>query len=134
VTDDPVPDPEAAGLEASPLEAAGLTPGALEAAHPLVRPWLRAEGVAAFVGGIAAWVWLGGNPVLLIALILTPDLAMLGYLRGPAVGALTYNVVHSWATAGVLSVRAWPSSPRLSSSSGCCSWRTRGWTVASATA
>ena len=27
---------------------------------------------------------------------------MLGYLRGPAVGAIAYNLVHNWATAGVL--------------------------------
>jgi len=101
-SDPPASRPAPANSEASGLEKAAFEPSVLEAGHPSVRPWLRAEGVVAFVGGIVAWSWLGGNPAVLIALILTPDLAMLGYLRGPAIGAFTYNVAHSWATAGVL--------------------------------
>lgn len=31
---------------------------------------------------------------LVVALALAPDLGMLGYLRSPAVGALTYNLFH----------------------------------------
>jgi len=83
------------------LEASVLAPSEL-ATSPWVRGWLRAEGVVAFVGAIVAWVWLGGNPAVLLALILTPDISMLGYLRGPAVGAITYNLVHNWATAGIV--------------------------------
>ena len=57
-------------LETTPLAAATSTPSALEATTPWVRRWLRAEGVVAFIGGVLAWVWLGGNPVILVALIL----------------------------------------------------------------
>lgn len=83
------------------LEAT-LQPSTLEATTPWVRRWLRAEGLAAFVGGITAWVLLGGAPIWLIVLILAPDLAIAGYLRGPHVGAVVYNVVHNWATAGIV--------------------------------
>jgi hypothetical protein len=30
-------------------------------------------------------------------LLLVPDLSAVGYLRGPRLGAFTYNVVHNWA-------------------------------------
>ena len=42
-----------------------------------------------------AWWWF-------LVLFLLPDLSMLGYLAGPRIGALTYNVVHHKATAVAL--------------------------------
>lgn len=39
-----------------------------------------------------AWWWFP-------ALLLTPDVGMVGYLAGPRVGALTYNLLHHKATA-----------------------------------
>lgn len=55
---------------------------------------LKLEQVALFFLGIflfstleVAWWWF---PVLL----LTPDVSMVGYLAGPKIGALIYNVVH----------------------------------------
>lgn len=36
------------------------------------------------------WLWFG-------ALILAPDLSMLGYLAGPRVGAASYDAVHTYA-------------------------------------
>ena len=38
------------------------------------RAWLRLEGLAAFALGVAAYLALGGNPVLLIPLVLAVDL------------------------------------------------------------
>ncbi len=67
------------------------------AAGPSVRGWLRLEGVAAFVAGLALFGWLGGPWLLAIPLLLVPDLSAVGYLRGPRLGALTYNAVHNWA-------------------------------------
>jgi len=65
--------------------------------------WLRIEGVAAFVAGIALYGWLGGAWLAVVPLLLLPDVSMVGYLRGPRLGAMTYNVVHNWATGlGVL--------------------------------
>jgi hypothetical protein len=62
-----------------------------------VRGWLRVEGAAAFVTGLAIFGWLGGAWLLALPLLLLPDLSMLGYLRGPRVGALVYNAAHNWA-------------------------------------
>lgn len=61
-----------------------------------VRGWLRAEAAAAFLAGLALYGWLGGPWLALVPLLLVPDLSMVGYLRGPRLGALTYNLVHNW--------------------------------------
>jgi hypothetical protein len=44
----------------------------------------------------------GGSWLLYIALILTPDLFILGYLRGPVAGAAIYNLGHTWLLPGIL--------------------------------
>ena len=74
----------------------------LESTTPWVRRWLRAEGIAAFVGGVAAWLALGGPLPWLVVFILAPDLSMAGYLVGPHAGAITYNIAHNWATGGLV--------------------------------
>ena len=62
-----------------------------------MRGWLRLEGVAAFVAGLAIYGWLGGPWLIVLPLLLVPDASAIGYLRGPRLGAFTYNVVHNWA-------------------------------------
>jgi hypothetical protein len=62
-----------------------------------VRGWLRLEGAAAFVAGLALYGWLGGPWLIVLPLLLLPDLSAVGYLRSPRLGAFTYNVVHNWA-------------------------------------
>ena len=70
-----------------------------------VRGWLRLEGAAAFIAGLALYGWLGGAWLVVVPLLLVPDLSAVGYLRGPRVGAITYNVVHNWALGlGVLGI------------------------------
>ncbi len=59
--------------------------------------WLRIEGVAALVAGVALYLALGGWWILVVPLLLVPDVSMIGYLRGPALGAAVYNLVHNWA-------------------------------------
>jgi hypothetical protein len=61
-----------------------------------VRGWLRIEGLAAFIAGLALYGWLGGPWLVVIPLLLLPDASAVGYLRGPRLGALTYNLVHTW--------------------------------------
>ena len=56
---------------------------------------LRAEWVAVGIAGIGLYLWMGGEALWLIPLLLAPDLSMLGYLAGPRVGAVTYNAVHN---------------------------------------
>jgi hypothetical protein len=62
-----------------------------------VRGWLRLEGLAALIAGLALYGWLGGPWLLVIPLLLLPDISAIGYLHGPRLGAFTYNVVHNWA-------------------------------------
>jgi hypothetical protein len=67
---------------------------------------LRVESAAMFVVGIVAYLSLGGEPLLLIPALLAPDLSALGYLAGPRVGAVTYNLVHNWAAASIFALLA----------------------------
>ena len=70
--------------------APGITNGA-------VRNWLRLEGLAALVAGLALFGAGGGNWLFVIPLLLLPDLSAAGYLVSRRVGAITYNVAHNWA-------------------------------------
>ncbi len=68
---------------------------------------LRLEGLAVLVGALALYFDADFGWLLLVLLILAPDLSMLGYLAGPAVGAACYDVAHTYAlpiTLGVVGV------------------------------
>ncbi|ROT31278.1 DUF4260 family protein [Micromonospora sp. HM5-17] len=56
---------------------------------------IAALAVVVTVAAGYAWWWL-------LALFLLFDLSMLGYLRGPRVGALCYNLGHSYALPALL--------------------------------
>lgn len=71
--------------------------------------WLRIEGVAAFAAALAAYFSLGGGWAFLLLLFLAPDLSMLGYLGGARVGALAYNLFHTYAVPLALLGVAWAS-------------------------
>jgi Domain of unknown function (DUF4260) len=76
--------------------------------HPTVRSWLRLEGLAAFLMGLALYGANGGPWLLVIPFLLLPDVSMLGYLRDPRLGAFTYNLVHNWAIGlAVLGLGVW---------------------------
>jgi hypothetical protein len=62
------------------------------------RPWLRAEGVATLAAGLAGFLYLGLPWWAFVLLLIVPDVSMVGYLRGPRVGAIVYNVAHDLAT------------------------------------
>ncbi len=65
----------------------------------LTRPTLLLRFEGAAVLGLAVWGFsqLGSSWWLFVALLLTPDVAMAGYLRGPRVGAAVYNAAHTYA-------------------------------------
>lgn len=69
---------------------------------------LRLEGLAVLVGALVVYFDAGFGWLLLLLLVLAPDLSMLGYLAGPAIGAASYDAVHTYllpialAVAGVL--------------------------------
>ena len=68
---------------------------------------LRAEAVALFVAGVLAYLQLNGHPLWLLPLLLAPDLSMVGYLGGPRLGAITYNLVHNLVTALIVLAIGW---------------------------
>ena len=69
-----------------------------------VRFILRAEGGVALALSLAAYHALGFSWWLFAATLLAPDLAMLGYLRDPATGALTYNLAHTYVAPFILAL------------------------------
>jgi hypothetical protein len=68
----------------------------------LPRLLLHLEGVLVFAAAIVAFAHLGGNGWLFIALLLVPDLAMLGYLVNTRVGSILYDAVHTYVAPGIL--------------------------------
>jgi hypothetical protein len=63
----------------------------------LPRRLLHLEGLAVAVGSLVLYFDAGFGWLLLVVLVLAPDLSMLGYLGGPQVGSLTYDLVHTYA-------------------------------------
>jgi hypothetical protein len=68
---------------------------------------LRGESLAAFLGGVALYLALRGHPLWLLPLLLAPDLSVVGYIGGPRLGAITYNLVHNWIVAAALLALGW---------------------------
>jgi hypothetical protein len=62
---------------------------------PPVRAILRLEALLLFAALIAAYWLLRGNWVVFVVLLLSPDLAMLPYLRSARIGAWSYNAFHT---------------------------------------
>jgi hypothetical protein len=63
----------------------------------LPRRLLHLEGAAVLVAALVLYFDAGYGWLLLLLLFLAPDLGMVGYLGGPELGALTYDVVHTYA-------------------------------------
>lgn len=60
------------------------------------RTFLRVEGLATLAIALAGYFTLNGPIWLLVILALAPDLSMVGYLAGPRLGSLSYNIVHTY--------------------------------------
>jgi len=56
---------------------------------------LRLEGGCVLVLSIICYREIRANWILFAVLLLVPDLAMLGYLRGARIAAAVYNLVHT---------------------------------------
>ncbi|MGH2380582.1 MAG: DUF4260 family protein [Candidatus Limnocylindria bacterium] len=68
---------------------------------------LRVEAVALFVTGVLLFLQFNGNALWLLPLLLAPDLSMIGYVGGPRLGAITYNLAHNLVTALVILAVGW---------------------------
>lgn len=72
---------------------------------------LRLEGAAVLAACAGAYGAVGGGWWLFAIRFLAPDLAFLGYLAGPRVGAAAYNATHSLLgplALGAAGVWGWP--------------------------
>jgi hypothetical protein len=63
----------------------------------LPRILLRLEGVAVAVSAIALYFHADHPWWLLVALVLAPDLSMVGYLAGSTIGAAAYDAAHTYS-------------------------------------
>lgn len=68
---------------------------------------LRAEAIVIFVAGVLLYLQLNGEALWLLPLLLAPDISMVGYLGGPRLGAVTYNLAHNLATALIVLGVGW---------------------------
>ena len=69
-----------------------------------VRLLLRTEGAVLLAVSTYIYAEYGRSWILFAVLILAPDIGMLGYLADTRVGAVTYNLVHTYLGPGVLLV------------------------------
>lgn len=68
---------------------------------------LRLENLAVAAVATLAFRAVGGTWGLFAILALLPDLAMLGYLAGPVVGARAYNAAHTYVAPALLAAVGW---------------------------
>lgn len=69
--------------------------------------FLRLEGLAVLAIAIAIFIANDYNFLWFIALLLAPDVFMVGYLKDSKLGALTYNIGHSYISPVLLAVLAY---------------------------
>ncbi len=93
--------PSAAGAVSHPT-AARAARAAETAAPPVTldrqaRGWLRLEAFVVGLVGAVLYARLGGDWIWFVPAFLLVDVSAVGYLRGPRLGALTYDAAHNWA-------------------------------------
>ncbi len=74
---------------------------------------LRLEAAGIAILTMAAYQIWGMSWWLFVALVLVPDLCMLGYLKGPRIGAICYNAFHVYFIALGVCVAGWWSGSQL---------------------
>lgn len=80
------------------------------------RALLRLEGLAMLAAATSAYAQTGQSWWLFAALLLVPDVFMLGYLDSPRVGAAAYNLGHTYAgPAALVAAGLWLAAPLIGS-------------------
>ena len=82
-----------------------MLPGTL--IERLPRILLHIEGAVVAVAAIAVYFHAGYPWWLLVALVLAPDLSMVGYLAGNRFGAIAYDAAHTYALPVALAAIGW---------------------------
>ncbi len=86
-------DGESARGNAPRMNGSSTSPGCV---HGNARSILRVEAATLLVALVVAYHDVHASWLLFIALILAPDVAVVGYLRGTRIGAWSYNAFHSY--------------------------------------
>jgi len=73
----------------------------------------RTEGLALLVIVLYAYYRAHGNWLLFAILLFGVDISMLGYLKSPRLGAITYNLGHSAILPGLLVLSAYVNDWRI---------------------
>jgi hypothetical protein len=79
----------------------------LPAASGGVRRWLRLEGLMVLAAAVLVYARSGHSWLLFVVLFLTPDISFVGYVRGPRIGAMIYNIFHSYIVPVALGCGMW---------------------------
>ncbi len=58
--------------------------------------FVRLEGLVVLAVATTLYFWLQGSTTAYFILLLLPDVGMLGYIKNKSIGALIYNVSHSY--------------------------------------
>jgi hypothetical protein len=86
------------------VPASAVSPRNPSAVADGVTPLLRIEGAAAFAAALALYGHAGFSWPIFALCFLAPDVAMLGYLAGPRIGAAGYNLAHTYTLAVALTL------------------------------
>jgi Domain of unknown function (DUF4260) len=76
-------------------------------ADRLPRVLLHLEGAVVAAGAIVVYFHSGYPWWLFVALVLAPDLSMVGYVAGPRVGAVAYDAAHTYAIPVIVGLVGW---------------------------
>lgn len=68
---------------------------------------LHLEGLELLLLSLFIFHWFHGNWWMMLALILLPDIGMLGYLWNPKLGSILYDMTHTATVPAVLMVIFW---------------------------
>ena len=92
-------------MKCQPLSRFALNEPAATRLSPIAI--LRIEGASLFAGSLIVFHSISSPWALFLGLFLTPDLAMLGYLKGNKIGATLYNLTHTTTIYLGLAALAW---------------------------
>ena len=59
---------------------------------------LKSEGLVFFLSAVLAYSFVGASWVIFVLLLLVPDVFMLGYAKNSKLGAIVYNIGHTYVT------------------------------------
>jgi hypothetical protein len=65
---------------------------------------LRVEALAVLVASVVAYKWMHGSWLVFAVLLLAPDLSLAGYAVNARVGAVAYNVLHTYVAPSLLAL------------------------------